>query len=383
MPAKNSKRVSEEGTYSHIYNKGIENRIIFNERDDYEVFLGYLRDYLSTPGETAKKEFTVNGRIFRGVPHQPKNHFNQVELLAYSLMPNHFHLVLHQKTRGSIERFMRSLTTRYSMYFNKKYNRSGTLFVGPYKAVHVKDMPSLFLLSRYLHKGDGSGYSSYPEYLGQKETSWVKPEVVLALAGNDKEKYKKFVEEHAFTEKENEALEGIVLESISKPLERRDPHLVRSKTFSEFSQNQSRNLNQHPKSQPRFAEIFAVIAVFLALVGLGVRNIKASSKTAESSLSPTVAGTKDEKPLGPDSDHLIIVEENKSITVAVVKITDGASSVNVRKEPSIQSEKIGEVKEGDTFDKFTSLSSGWYEVKLTDGGTGYIWAKYILERSQP
>src|SRR3989344_6029163 len=140
MPAKNLLRVTEEGAYIHVFNKGVENRVIFTEPQDYEIFLGYLRDYLSMPSdpESKKKDFTVNGRTFRGTPHQPKNYFQKVELVAYCLMPNHFHLLLHQQTKASTERFIRSLCTRYSMYFNKKYKRMGALFEGPYKSVHIK-----------------------------------------------------------------------------------------------------------------------------------------------------------------------------------------------------------------------------------------------------
>src|SRR3972149_9961260 len=107
MPAKNLHRIDEEGIYCHIWNKGVENRIIFNDEQDYEVFLGYLKDYLTAPAdpESIKKAFTVNGKTFRGMPHQPKNYLNKVELIAYSLIPNHFHLLVHQKTRGSVERF--------------------------------------------------------------------------------------------------------------------------------------------------------------------------------------------------------------------------------------------------------------------------------------
>ena len=136
MPAQNLQRTKEIGIYSHIYNKGVEKRILFNDEEDYAVFLNFLKDYLSAlkDPDSLKKDFKVNGRTFQGTPHQPKNYFNQVELLAYSLMPDHFHLILHQKTRGSLESFIRSLCTRYSIYYNKKYQRTGSLFEGPYKS---------------------------------------------------------------------------------------------------------------------------------------------------------------------------------------------------------------------------------------------------------
>src|SRR3989344_2988402 len=230
MPAKNLQRENEEGIYSHIYNKGIEKRVIFKDEKDYEVFQGFLKDYLTAPQdpESIKKVFTVHGRIFRGMPHQPKNYFSKVELIAYSLMPDHFHLLLRQKARGSLESFIRSLCTRYSIYFNKKYQHTGALFEGPYKSAQVEDEPRLLLLTRYIHLVQG--HSSYAEYLGTKETSWVKPKVAQSYFNKVKtdlfkgaDSYKDFVEKYELGQKENELLEGITLEGDTQHLERRRP----------------------------------------------------------------------------------------------------------------------------------------------------------------
>src|SRR3989304_8979592 len=165
MPAQYLLRTNEDGTYCHVYNRGIENKTIFNDEDDYNVFLGFLKEYLSAPPdiETTKKVFNINGRAFRGTPHMPKNYFGKLELVAYNLMPNHFHLLLHQKTSDSLEGFVRSLCTRYSMYFNKKYQRTGSLFQGPYKLALIKDETRLLHLPRYFIK---AGYSSSHEHFG-------------------------------------------------------------------------------------------------------------------------------------------------------------------------------------------------------------------------
>ena len=145
MTAKNLYRVNESGIYSHIYNKGIESKIVFSDSEDYQAFIGFLSDYLSTPVgiEAARRDFTVNGRVFRGVPHRLKNYFGKIELLAYRLSPNSFNLLVHQVAEGSIENFVRSLCTRYSIYFNKKYQRAGNLFERPYKSAQIKDETQL------------------------------------------------------------------------------------------------------------------------------------------------------------------------------------------------------------------------------------------------
>src|SRR3989344_5941183 len=217
MPAQSIKRPDNQEVYAHVYNKGIEGRVIFNDKQDYEVFTGFLKDYLTTPAdpESTKKAFTVNGRAFLGVPHQPKNYLNKVELLAYCLTPDHWHLLLKQKTKGAIEKFIRSLCTRYSIYFNKKYQRSGTLFGGRYKSVQVEGVPSLRLLTRYFHQATSD--SSYPEYLGQRNTDWVKANVVLA-SPKERQGYRDFVEKYGLNQAEQELLERIVFESESEHL---------------------------------------------------------------------------------------------------------------------------------------------------------------------
>jgi len=60
----------------------------------------------------------------------------------------------------------------------------------------------------------------------------------------------------------------------------------------------------------------------------------------------------------------------------IIKITDGSESVNIRQKPTVGSNKIGEAKEGDTFE-FVSVNSGWYEIKLADESTGFISARYL------
>lgn len=226
MPAKNSIKVYVKNGYYHIYNRGVEKRDIFIDEQDYNVFLGYLREYLSpTPKfENHMIDFTVRGKLFKGVDYTVKNYVNQIELVTYCLMPNHFHLLIKQIEGRSMELFMRSLATRYSMYFNKKYNRVGSLFQGPYKSVMIENENYLLHLSRYIHLNPiddynnlTKAYSSYAEYLGIRNTEWVKPQIILQYFDQAKtdfiktNSYKDFVEKY---KRDNDSiLEGIILEN--------------------------------------------------------------------------------------------------------------------------------------------------------------------------
>ena len=366
MPAINLHRIDGEGIYSHIYNKGIEGRIIFCDNDDYEVFLGFLQDYLTAPKDpdSVKKTFQVRGRTFRGTPHQPKNYLNKVELIAYNLMPDHFHLLLHQKTRGSLENFIRSLCTRYSMYFNKKYQRTGTLFGGPYKSVPIRDESHLSYLSRFFHYT--GGYSSYPEYLGARVTSWIKPKVVLSFFDKKKRSYKDFVEKYELGQKEKELTDGITLDNETGHLERRG--------LAREALHPNPDWKSHLK-MPAFLTISTV--VFLLLVTLGIRNIAvATTKSAQPLPTPAILAETEE--VKPESAQ---TEEVKPTVILTIKTDDGSSKVNIRQQPATNSGKVGKAKDGDTFE-FISIDSGWYEVKLADGSTGFISAKYLVKEEK-
>lgn len=366
MPAKNLLRVDEEGIYSHIYNKGVEKRTIFSDSEDYEVFLGFLKDYLTAPKDpnSTKKDFKVRGRVFRGSPHQPKNYFNKIELIAYSLMPDHFHLLLHQKNRGSLESFIRSLCTRYSMYFNKKYKRSGSLFNGPYKSVLIKHGPMLPYLTYYFHHA--GGYSSYPEYLGEKQTLWVKPKVVLSFFDKGTAGYKYFVEKYELTQKHKGLIQSLSLESESVHLGGRD-------LASSQEKHPDLSLGSRLKL-PAFMS--GSLVIFLLLFTLGARNINISSaKNFQPLPSPEVLSETDEaKP----EEEAKPKEEAEPVVILTVKMKDASSSANIRQKPTISSEKIGEAKNGDTFE-FVSNNSDWFEVKLQDGSTGFILGEFIEE----
>jgi putative transposase len=212
MPAKNSLKQYLENGYYHIYNRGVEKRIIFLNKQDYAVFLSYLKEYLLPKNEKALYGKLSDPQISSREKNKTlkslriNNFAEEITLLAYCLMPNHFHFFVKQKEAESIDRFVQSLGTRYTMYFNKKYKRVGSLYQGVYKAVLVVSEPQFLHLSRYIHKQalalQGETLQerqpcSYPEYLGQRKTEWVHPEEILSYFDkeNSKLSYENFVKQ--------------------------------------------------------------------------------------------------------------------------------------------------------------------------------------------
>jgi putative transposase len=182
MPQRNTIRKYFAGGYYHVYNRGVEKRIIFNEDQDYVNFLSRIESYM-TPKKAIGEEIPV-----RYTPYwRSKLKKDEVEIICYCLMPNHFHFILKQNSKNGITRFLRRLSNSYVGYFNKKYDRAGTLFQGKFKAALIENEGYLLYLSRYIHLNckevgplDGYPYSSYWEYLEKRKTSWVHPRAILS-----------------------------------------------------------------------------------------------------------------------------------------------------------------------------------------------------------
>lgn len=133
-----------KGEYYHLYNRGNSKMTIFLDDSDKERFIKLL--------------FLCNGTehvVFREIPIGRSYGFNRgdalVDIGVYCLMPNHFHLLVREKTDGGITTFMKKLSTSYSMYFNTKYNRSGALFEGRFKSLLVDNEPYFNYVFSYIH----------------------------------------------------------------------------------------------------------------------------------------------------------------------------------------------------------------------------------------
>lgn len=132
--------------FYHVYNRGTEKRKIFITKNDYErfVILLYLANSVNPIRIDMRRDsFKDLLEIDRGK--------NFVDIGAYCLMPNHFHLLLKEKTENGISLFMQKLTTAYTMYFNKKHERNGVLFQGVFKAEHLKNDNYLKYIYSYIH----------------------------------------------------------------------------------------------------------------------------------------------------------------------------------------------------------------------------------------
>ena len=172
--------------YYHVYNRGNSKQRIFHDSQDYNHFVSLLYACNSV------NNFRTYGLNKEESPYDFERGGLLVNIGAYCLMPNHFHILITQTEKGDISKFMQKVSTAYVMYYNKKYKRTGSLFEGKFKAEHLYRDPYLKYIFSYIHlnpvklidkhwkeKGiknkkaaleylSNYKYSSYLDYLGKE-----------------------------------------------------------------------------------------------------------------------------------------------------------------------------------------------------------------------
>lgn len=162
--------------FYHVYNRGVDKRHIFLSDADRRRYLRgciLFNDQMVIP---RKPELVIDGSH----PHRAQEPL--VSIVAYALMDNHVHFVLKQVAEDGVAKFMQRLGTGYTKYFNRKYERTGSLFESTYKAVLIEDETQFLHATRYVHLNPLDLYepggneqdvimhyrwSSFPHYIGK------------------------------------------------------------------------------------------------------------------------------------------------------------------------------------------------------------------------
>jgi putative transposase len=199
------------GEYYHIFNRGVEKRKIFDSESDYKRFRSSLKNFNSTDPAWKIEWAKEKGEILKGKA--------LVEIVAYCLNPNHFHLLLKQARDNGISDFMRKLGTGHTMYFNKRYDRSGVLFQGKFKSVRIQNNNHLLYLSTYINcnseihkiaRAEEYKWCSFGEYLSREKILCNKK--IILSQFRDAEEYKNFCKENAFEIRKRREFEKLALE---------------------------------------------------------------------------------------------------------------------------------------------------------------------------
>lgn len=178
--------------YYHVYNRGVDKRDIFLNDRDYIRFLMSMREFnqIKPIGslQIKQRQKLNSGPTATTVAVGPLND-KLVDVATYCLNSNHFHILLKQLAIKGVSEFIKRLSGGYTAYFNKKYNRSGVLFQGRFKAIHIKKQGYLWQLSAYINgnpeihkivpKAKNWQWSSYQDYLGLRKGTICDKEMIL------------------------------------------------------------------------------------------------------------------------------------------------------------------------------------------------------------
>jgi putative transposase len=167
----------ETGNFYHVYNRGNNRQIIFFERDNYIYFLRLIREHLIK---------------------------NSVDIIAYCLMPNHYHLLVYLRDE-TLSDAMKSLSLSYTKAINKRFDRSGVLFQGRFQSIHISQTDYLVNLSQYIHLNPVKAslvkqpeeweFSSYLEYAGLRKGTIPKIEYIK-MQIEEESAYQQFLVDH-------------------------------------------------------------------------------------------------------------------------------------------------------------------------------------------
>ncbi|MFZ2500861.1 MAG: transposase [Minisyncoccia bacterium] len=138
------------GEFFHIYNRGVDKRIIFADRYDMQRFFQSMMEFntVAPIGSLYENSFLQpNDKV-------SKSEEKLINIIAYCLNPNHFHFILEQLIDGGISEFMKRLSGGYTGYFNKKHERNGSLFQGAFKDVHIDSNEYMLHVSSYVNLND-------------------------------------------------------------------------------------------------------------------------------------------------------------------------------------------------------------------------------------
>ncbi len=131
--------------FYHIYNRGVDKRDVFSDPEDLIRFFKSMNDF-----NVCDPIGSLHENSFKLGSSTPKNK-KLVNFVAYCLNQNHYHFILEPLVENGIQKFMHRLSTGYTNYFNEKYKRSGSLFQGRYKAIHINSNEYLLYLSVYVN----------------------------------------------------------------------------------------------------------------------------------------------------------------------------------------------------------------------------------------
>ena len=189
------KHTFTNGEFYHIFNRGVEKRTIFLDRNDFERFLESMEIFNDVlPVGSIYEHISTKNKLGGRTPK------SLVNIICYCLNPNHYHFILEQVVDGGVSEFMKRLAGGYTSYFNIKHKRNGVLFQGKFKSVHIQSNEHLLHASAYVNLNNrvhqlqrAQVRSSWGEYEAKQGGTLCKHNNILDQFSSFSE-YKEFAE---------------------------------------------------------------------------------------------------------------------------------------------------------------------------------------------
>ncbi|MBI2315290.1 transposase [Candidatus Daviesbacteria bacterium] len=214
------------GETYHVFNRSIARQPIFLSTYDYQRALDVLifYSYFNPPLRFSHYKRLSKSQENDFMKSLRKNNEKQVEILAFCLMPNHFHFLLKEIRERGISTFMSNFQNSYAKYFNLRKDRNGSLFQTMFKAVRIETDEQLIHVARYIHLNPITAYilkdikglttypwSSFPIYVGKPIADIVNTKTLLGYFYS-KDKFITFTKDQISYQRELNKIKHLVLE---------------------------------------------------------------------------------------------------------------------------------------------------------------------------
>lgn len=194
------------GEFYHVFNRGVDRSNVFRNANEYNRFLSTLEFYRYQETHIRFSTYLNASPLQASTMRDDLESSDElISLLAFALMPNHFHLLIKQEKDHGIHQFLFKALNSFAKYINTRRHRVGPLFQGNFQAVRIESEEQLLHVSRYIHINPvvagmisietltSYPWTSYPAYVRQS-TSWINTDIITGMTGST-DTYMSFVKD--------------------------------------------------------------------------------------------------------------------------------------------------------------------------------------------
>jgi len=208
-----------KGEIYHVFNKSIANYEIFGSIEKSQQFINRLFYYNTSLAKDSFSKYIRKNKNYKCENLLLPQDFSYVKILAYCLMPDHYHLLVKILKDDVFSKLISDVENSFSRYLNTKQKRKGPLWQSNFKAVRIKNNEQLLHVSRYIHLNPTTAnlvadpkdwrFSSYRDYINNRK---ILKEILKEISISDRKKYKIFVENNKDYQKKLKIIKKLIFD---------------------------------------------------------------------------------------------------------------------------------------------------------------------------